>query len=167
MGKDANAPRAVDIGENTVLRLSEPWFGSGRCITMDNFFTSFSLAKSLMDRRLGILGTVRSNKKSFPRSVVWKKGDRATPHGRTDFGFSKNLMYLACKPKKKDVYLLSSYTHSADNDPVSGKPQIAVAGIVCAYANRAVLCTLLTQKNLLSSSNPTLDNIGRFEGDGT
>ena len=45
-----------------VLKLTDFYSKSGRCITMDNFFTSVPLARELYDKKLYLIGTLRANK---------------------------------------------------------------------------------------------------------
>jgi hypothetical protein len=57
----SNSP--VDIVE----RMISPTSGSGRNMTVDNWFTSVPLAmKLLKDHNLTLLGTIRKNKKEIP-----------------------------------------------------------------------------------------------------
>ncbi|GFS10164.1 PiggyBac transposable element-derived protein 4 [Elysia marginata] len=41
--------REMNIGRNTAIALSEPYFGSGRNLTVDNFFTDMALSTPLPD----------------------------------------------------------------------------------------------------------------------
>ncbi|UYV65113.1 hypothetical protein LAZ67_3003153 [Cordylochernes scorpioides] len=52
---------------DVVERLREPIKGTGRNVTMDNWFTSYSLALKLLQQyRLTIVGTLKRNKKEIP-----------------------------------------------------------------------------------------------------
>ena len=63
IGKETElATRATNVSSSCVLKLSEFYYGTNRCLTMDNFFTSVPLAKTLHENSLYILGTLKSNK---------------------------------------------------------------------------------------------------------
>ena len=44
-----------NLGQDIVLRLLEPYYGTGRDVCTDNFFTSYNLAKVLLEKSLPIL----------------------------------------------------------------------------------------------------------------
>jgi len=65
--------REVNQAERVVLDLStslEP----GVNITVDNFFTSISLANKLFEKNLTLLGTLRKNRKGIPKEMTETKG---------------------------------------------------------------------------------------------
>ena len=51
--------------KRVVKDLTTPILNSGRNITCDNFFTDFSLAVELLEKKLTILGTLRKNKREI------------------------------------------------------------------------------------------------------
>ena len=66
-GQSTTGRRDVNQGERVVKLLTAPYKNSGRNITMDNFFTSLPLAKSLLSWKLTIVGTLRNNKPYIPK----------------------------------------------------------------------------------------------------
>jgi len=52
IGKKPNAGREVILGEKVVLDLLEGTDAAGRYVTCDNFFTSLSLARKLLEKTL-------------------------------------------------------------------------------------------------------------------
>ena len=56
----------VGQGQRVVLQLTENYYNSGRNITADNFFSSYSLVSQLLSEKLTYIGTVRKNKKFLP-----------------------------------------------------------------------------------------------------
>ena len=52
IGKKPNAGREVNLGEKVVLDLLEGIDATGRNVTCDNFFTSLSLARKLLAKKL-------------------------------------------------------------------------------------------------------------------
>ena len=54
------------------MKLVEPYFETGRDVCTDNFFTTYNLAKLLLEKKLTLLGTVRRQRRDAPRSMVNK-----------------------------------------------------------------------------------------------
>lgn len=107
--------KPVDV----VKRLATPIYGSGRNITMDNWFTDFNLLKDLGEQKLSLVGTLKKNKIQIPSDFTTIR-DR--PVSSTLFGFRKEGMVLSYIPKKgKNVILLSSLHDDDGIDPESGE----------------------------------------------
>ena len=90
---------------------------------MDNFFTSFDLAKSMLSRQLTICGTVKKNRRFLPPVIL----DAQRPVLSSQFAFQDNVTLVSYVPKKKkNVVLLSTQHHSADisEDREDKKPEI-------------------------------------------
>ena len=99
-----------NLGQDIVLRLLEPYYGTGRDVCTDNFFTSYNLAKLLLEKSLTIFGTIRNHRRKIPHSL----------NNRMEF-YSCTFLYnhddgvclvaYQTKRNKKPVVLLSS-THT-------------------------------------------------------
>ena len=144
LGKRSNeAVRAVNVGKNIVLHLLEPFYGSGRNVVCDNFFTSVDLAEDLLQRKITLVGTMRSNKREIPPYLRPKKNSQINS---SLFVFHEKQMMLRYLPRKnKPVYMLCSSTtnvNTATEPP--HKPDIIV------YYN-AVKCGVDTIARLLAS----------------
>ncbi|CEF59944.1 Hypothetical protein SRAE_X000168650 [Strongyloides ratti] len=63
LGKDENRNRLTPLSEYVVMKLLKPYTMTGRTVTTDNFFTSYSLVLKLKSRNTSLVGTIRSNKK--------------------------------------------------------------------------------------------------------
>ncbi|KAL2729539.1 piggyBac transposable element-derived protein 4-like [Vespula squamosa] len=63
LGKEESRPLSIPLGEFVVLELVEPFTRCWRHVTMDNFFTSASLATKLLVKRTTLFETIRSNKR--------------------------------------------------------------------------------------------------------
>lgn len=107
LGKDENRPSSVQLSEYVVLKLIEPFTGSGRTVTTDNFFTSKSLAIQLLAKRTTLVGTIRSNKRELPLIAKQKKDDMARFSSKIFTSDNCTLTIYKSKPNKK-VLLLSS-----------------------------------------------------------
>ena len=57
-----------NVGSSIVHKLCSPLQHSGRNVTAGNFFISVQLAESLLDKSLTLVGTLRQNKRDYPRS---------------------------------------------------------------------------------------------------
>ncbi len=87
-------------------------------MTVDNFFTSVSLATKLFLIGLHLVGTLRKNKPHIPQQFLSTK-DRAV--NSSLFGFNDFLTLVSFIPRKnKSVILLSSKHH----DQVVGHNQL-------------------------------------------
>ena len=51
------------------MRLLEPYFGTGRDVCPNNFFTSYNLAKLLQQENPTLLGTIRRHRREVPGSL--------------------------------------------------------------------------------------------------
>jgi len=115
--KVSNSPGAV------VERLAEPIRGTGRNITVDNWFTNLELIANLKQNfRLTLLGTIRKNKRELPPEF-------ANPSTRSEktsmFAFHKNCTLVSYIPKPKKNVLLVSSMHTDDAlDKNTGKPEM-------------------------------------------
>ena len=58
-----------NLGQDIVLRLLKPYYGTGRDVCTDNFFTRYNLAKLLLKKNLTIFGTIRNNRREIPLSL--------------------------------------------------------------------------------------------------
>jgi len=57
-------------GSRVVRDLTAHIRGSGRNITVDNFFTNLKLTTDLLNDKLTLVGTMRRNKREVPPSVL-------------------------------------------------------------------------------------------------
>ena len=64
-----------NLAQEIVMRLLEPYFGTGRDVCTDNFFTSYNLAKLLLQENLTLLGTIRRHRREVTESLNKKNGN--------------------------------------------------------------------------------------------
>jgi len=122
-GKRAGEPPEKNQGERVVRDLIEVIKGSGRNVTMDNFFTSVPLARHLLSKKLSLVGTLRKNKSDIPVEFLPNR-DRVV--NDTLFGHQENLTLVSYVPTKgKSVILLSSmHTDAQISNREDKKPEI-------------------------------------------
>jgi hypothetical protein len=122
-GKDET--RATQLGKSVVLKLSEKYEHSGRCITADNYFSSLDLARELYNKGLTFLGTLKKNRIGVPIAFMPEKSRDVDS---SLFGFDKYLTIVSYVPKKnKAVLLISTKHHDAYLDSKSKKPEIIIS----------------------------------------
>jgi hypothetical protein len=128
-GKQPEGPfRVQNSGKCVVERLVQPIAGSGRNVTVDNWFCSIPLCLDLQNNhRLTLIGTLRQDKREIPPPFRHCKEREV---GSNYFGFKPECTMVSYKAKpNKTVVLLSSMHDNdmVDNDEESrtfGKPHI-------------------------------------------
>ncbi|CAG5049210.1 unnamed protein product [Parnassius apollo] len=115
----------MSVPEYYVMGLSKPLYGSRRNITMDNWFTSISLAKNLIGKELTMVGTTRKNKGEIPESFLELTNREKNT---AMFAYDGPLTLLSyCPPKstkKKVIIMLSTLHDSPDNNNEVELPEI-------------------------------------------
>lgn len=114
-----------------VLELSEYYLNSGRTITTDNFYTSFELAKLLLDKRTHLVGTIRKNRKGLPKALVTKKLARGEVIGKQERRTGITIMKWK---DKRDVLMLST-KHGLQTRNVTNRrgKEIQKPAVILAY----------------------------------
>ena len=93
-----------------VMNLLDGLDGCCRTVIADNFFTSISLAKRLLEHDTYLIGTLRSNRVGFGSEVVRKKLRRGEIYGLQN----EDGVKLVKWKDKKDVLMISTRpSHSA------------------------------------------------------
>ncbi|XP_055910454.1 piggyBac transposable element-derived protein 4-like [Eupeodes corollae] len=69
-GKSSTGVREVGLAKNVCEELSSLLKGEGRTLFVDNFYTSYELARSMLDQKTHVVGTLRANKKFCPKEVM-------------------------------------------------------------------------------------------------
>ena len=63
----AEEKQDMSVPEATTMKAVKPFLNKGYNVTMDNWFTSSSLADKLLENNTTIVGTLRSNKRDIPK----------------------------------------------------------------------------------------------------
>ncbi|KAJ8948964.1 hypothetical protein NQ318_022988 [Aromia moschata] len=125
VGKQPSGPYEVSNSPGSVVeRLSEHIRGTGRNITVDNWFTSIDLIERLKTNfRLTLLGTIRKNKRASPS--IFKSSEPSRENIYVCLLSEKNVpWYRIFRNQKKKVLLVSSMHYYDDIDEDTGKPEI-------------------------------------------
>ena len=119
-GVNPDPPSAKGKTYDLVLRLMQPYLNVGRCLYVDNNYTSPTLFAELYRKNTGVNGTSRY-RKGIPKNLKWlkRKGDKF---------FMNNGTLLAVKFKGSRVFQMLSSVHSVvevevgQNHPETGSP---------------------------------------------
>ena len=107
-----------DIVERLISHLK----GTYRNLTTDNWYTSYTLAMSLLQDKMTLVGTLKKNKREIPAEFLPNK---QKPISSSMFGFQKHATLVSFTPKKnKSVVLLSTMHRDAAVDAETKIPQI-------------------------------------------
>lgn len=101
---------AIDV----VKRLIIPISGTGRNLTVDNWYTSVPLVQDLANNdKISVVGTMRKNKREIPPCFT----EKGRPEFSSQFGFSDRATLVSYVPKKnRSVVLISSLHCAAEID---------------------------------------------------
>nr|XP_023027101.1 piggyBac transposable element-derived protein 4-like [Leptinotarsa decemlineata] len=104
--------KVSNASEDVVTRMCSHISGSGRNVTMDNWFMSISLVDKLqINFKLTSYGTIKKNRRGLP--LQFTIPFLRPPHSSM-FGFRPNCTLVSYLPKKnKNILLVSSY-HKED-----------------------------------------------------
>lgn len=112
VGRENDAPTNVtgmSISEQVILDMSSDLLNEGRIIFMDNWYSSPLLYEKLLGHKTYAVGTVRSNRKNFPKEVAQQKLSK----GELTFMASKNILAVKWQDRKP-VTMLSTYHECPD-----------------------------------------------------
>lgn len=105
VGADPSIPKyPKGLAHHVVMKLLQPLFGKGYVVYMDNFYSSPALFEDLLAEQITANGTVRSNRKNFPKfcSITPKP-----PRGTCRFQYCKNMLAL-CWHDRREILALST-----------------------------------------------------------
>lgn len=103
-GKSASGQREIGLASNVCLRLCQKLLYQGRTLYVDNFYTSYELARTMLEKLTHVVGTVRANKKNMPTEVLQAKLKRGEMVSRED----ENGIVILKWRDTRDVRLLST-----------------------------------------------------------
>ena len=69
----ADGHREVGIAKKVCESLAVNLLKEGRTLFVDNFYTSYELARSFLEQQTHVVGTLRSNKKGIPKEIMQAK----------------------------------------------------------------------------------------------
>jgi hypothetical protein len=72
-GQENDKERSETVPTKVVMNLVQQLLGKGRTLCTDNYYTSMGLAHKLLDEKTYLLGTLRSNRKNYPKNAIQEK----------------------------------------------------------------------------------------------
>lgn len=124
-GTQPQGPYHVNNSSVEVVKRLTENLNSGRNVTVDNWYTSYELAKYLLQKNITLVGTIRKNKREIPKEFVNNKNRKV--HSSL-FAFQKDMTLVSYVPKKNKFVNLLSTMHNDDAiDQTTGeakKPEI-------------------------------------------
>ena len=131
IGREGSRER--NLAQHVVEKLSAPFQGSGINITVDNFFTSYQLARSMREKGFSIVGTLRANRREIPPSVMNECKEAELYN--TSFLYSDEATLAVYKAKRnKCVALLSSKHRAGVVGNVATNPKLKPE--ICLFYNQ-------------------------------
>ncbi|XP_059394628.1 piggyBac transposable element-derived protein 4-like [Carassius carassius] len=120
-GKAADGKSEKNQGMRVVLDMTDGL--EGHTITCDNFFTSYALGQELLQRKMTMIGTIRSNKPELPPALMSMKNRTRLS---SMFAFTDTHTLVSYCPRKNKNVLLMSTLHRDDkvSDKDHKKPEI-------------------------------------------
>ena len=111
----------VSVPEAITLRLMSPFLNKGYNVTTDNWFTSCTLADTLLQQNTTLVGTIRSNRRDIPpkaKSVVGREKKSS------EYFSSGDQLLLSYYDKRNKPVLLLSTMHNTAEKLDNGLPEI-------------------------------------------
>nr|CAH7740638.1 unnamed protein product [Callosobruchus chinensis] len=97
------------LGERVIIDLTENIKNRGYCLYFDNFFTTIPLMQKLLDRELFGCGTLRQNRKHFPKQFLC--GDKDLSQSESDSVASNDVSVYKWKDRGTKCVVLASNRH--------------------------------------------------------
>lgn len=108
-GKGTDITPGRSHADAVVNTLMTKYFNCGRTLFCDNFYTSIELAENLLHKHTKICGTLRSNRKGVPKSVVTKKLKKGEIYGAQ----KENIKVIKWVDKRPVLILTTIGEHTA------------------------------------------------------
>ena len=119
------------VASKVVLSLMGELLDKGYHLFIDNWYTSFEIAHTLLDHDIHVIGTLRRDRKNLLQIVKakLKPGERVVQYEN-----NTNMMCTHCKDKK-DVYMLSICVEEGETEVMRGGKPKHIPNVVHIYDN--------------------------------
>ena len=97
-------------GQRIVHQLCQRFYKSGRNITLDRFFSSVPLARSLLENGLSMLGTLAKNKRELPPEFT----AAGRPEHSSLFGYKEGMQLVSYMARPRKCVIMLSTMHSSN-----------------------------------------------------
>lgn len=121
LGKTHGVTANESVPEFFFREVTKPIHGTGRTVTIDNWFTTIPLLLKMLEEpyKLTITGTLRKNKREIPDEM--KVCSKTVP--RSKFCYTDKITFVCYTPKKNKIVLVVS-TYMLSNAVTDGKPNM-------------------------------------------
>ena len=117
-GVSSSSSKKHGVAYRVVMELVDNYEGKGHCLFIDNYYTSPQLLIDLLEKNIYCAGTIRPNRKNFPRDIV--------PSGGGDIGTFRfattNKLTAVWWRDRRDVYAISNM-HNTSSTLVMKRPK--------------------------------------------
>ena len=97
-----------NLANDIVMKLCSVYFGTGRDVYVDRYFTSHSLVCNLLQQNLTVIETIMANRREVPSQFKAAKG-REIESTKALYDHSNKILLLSYVPKRnKNVLMMSS-----------------------------------------------------------
>lgn len=111
-----NEVRETNVSYKIVLKLMEPYINLGRCLYIDNWYSSVELAEKLIKENTHMVGTLRANRRGNPLDVIGKKLKKGELIAQQS---NSNIVVLKWRDKR-DIYIITT-KHTDETVEISNR----------------------------------------------
>lgn len=122
--------RELNHGPKTVMRLIKDLEFKGRIVIADNFYNSIDLAEDLLSKKTFLCGTLRSNRKGLPRTIVSQKIKKGQIIGKMNHKGVRIIKWMDKRPvlmistcKNHDITLRTVTKTRGERSVTTKKPE--------------------------------------------
>ena len=108
--KENNTPYR-NLANNIVMNLCSVYYGTGRDIYVDRYFTTHGLVCNLLSQKLTLVGTIMSNRREIPSQFKSARG-REVKSTKALYNHSNGILLILYIPKQNRNILMMSSSHS-------------------------------------------------------
>ena len=111
-GREFGSGPHRNLANDIVIKLCLVYFGTGRDIYVDLYFTSRALVCNLLQQNLTLIGTIMANRREVSSQFKAAKG-REVESTKALYNHSNKILLLSYVPKRNKNVLMMSSSHSS------------------------------------------------------
>ena len=111
-GRESDSVPHRNFAHDIVMKLCSVYFGAGRDIYVDRYFTSHGLVCNLLQQNLTLIGTIIANRREEPPRFKVAK-EREIESTKALYDHSNKILLLSYVPKRNKNVLMISSSHSS------------------------------------------------------
>ena len=111
-GRDSDSGPNRNLANDIVMKLCSVYFGTGRDVYVDRYFTSHGLVCNLLQQNLTLVGTIMANRREVPSKFKAAKG-REIESTEALYDHCNKILLLSYVPKRNKNVLMMSSSHSS------------------------------------------------------